>query len=235
MHFPRVSGPKKPWQPQRWQDLTRFSPLDFSLLSPHFRARLTKLHINIGEKKEKIHWRASNGDGAPKLQIADFCPLPWSKKKKKFRSVEPPQIFFFRRERGFPHFLGVPKPGCFKIGCLQFLRGNALLRPFSFFCALLRTCVCVHKNHPSRFCHFARAKMDAWKPLCVANVSQMCRTFCCGIFGSFPGNRQSCSHCCRPNCFNLCPLLSPISMLVCGFLTQDKRRTTGVTWDETPF
>ena len=48
--------------------------------------------------------------------------------------------------------LGVPKPGCFKPGCLQFLRGSALLRPFglfcallrpfALFCALLRTCVC---------------------------------------------------------------------------------------------
>ena len=35
--------------------------------------------------------------------------------------------------------LGVPKPGCFKPGCLQFLCGNVLLRPFAFFCALLRT------------------------------------------------------------------------------------------------
>ena len=26
-------GRKKPWQPETWQDLTRFSPLDFSLLS----------------------------------------------------------------------------------------------------------------------------------------------------------------------------------------------------------
>ena len=32
-----ISGPKKPWQPQTWQDLTWFSPLDFSLLSPDFR------------------------------------------------------------------------------------------------------------------------------------------------------------------------------------------------------
>ena len=31
------SGPKKPWQPQAWQDLMRFSPPDFSLLSPDFR------------------------------------------------------------------------------------------------------------------------------------------------------------------------------------------------------
>ena len=33
----RISGPKKPWQPQTWQVLTRFSPLDFSLLSPDFK------------------------------------------------------------------------------------------------------------------------------------------------------------------------------------------------------
>ena len=38
--------------------------------------------------------------------------------------------------------LGVPKPGCFKPGGLQFLRGSALLRPFALICALLRTCIC---------------------------------------------------------------------------------------------
>ena len=32
-----IQGRKKPWQPQTWQDLTRFSPLDFSPLSPDFR------------------------------------------------------------------------------------------------------------------------------------------------------------------------------------------------------
>ena len=47
--------------------------------------------------------------------------------------------------------LGVPKPGCFKPGGLQFLRGSALLpsfapfcalvRSFALFCALLQTCV----------------------------------------------------------------------------------------------
>ena len=57
-----------------------------------------------------------------------------------------------------PSQLGVPKPGCFKPGCLQFLHGSALLRPFALlcaFCALLRpfallcallrafTCFCV--------------------------------------------------------------------------------------------
>ena len=35
--------------------------------------------------------------------------------------------------------LGVPKPGCYKPGCLQFLRGNALLCSFAPFCALLRS------------------------------------------------------------------------------------------------
>ena len=31
-----IGAKKKPWQPQTWQDLTRFSPLVFSLLSPDF-------------------------------------------------------------------------------------------------------------------------------------------------------------------------------------------------------
>ena len=38
--------------------------------------------------------------------------------------------------------MGVPKPGCFKPGCLQFPRGSALLHSFAPFCALLRTCIC---------------------------------------------------------------------------------------------
>ena len=41
--------------------------------------------------------------------------------------------------------LGVPKPGCFKPGCLQCLSGSVslrCLRPFAPFCALLRICVC---------------------------------------------------------------------------------------------
>ena len=45
------------------------------------------------------------------------------------------------------NFLGVPKPGCFKSDCLQFLRGSALLhsfadwclRSFALICALLRS------------------------------------------------------------------------------------------------
>ena len=36
-------------------------------------------------------------------------------------------------------WLGVPKPGCFKPGCLQFLRGSALLCSFAPFCARLRS------------------------------------------------------------------------------------------------
>ena len=67
------SGPKKPWQPQTWQDLTRFSPLDFSLLSPDFRGLVLLNYTENLEKKQKIQWRASNGDGAPKLQISVPC------------------------------------------------------------------------------------------------------------------------------------------------------------------
>ena len=45
--------------------------------------------------------------------------------------------------RGNAKALGVPKPGCFNPGCLQSLRGCALLRSFAPLCALLlRTRVC---------------------------------------------------------------------------------------------
>ena len=67
------SGPKKPWQPQTWQDSTRFSPLDFSLLSPDFRGLVLLNYTENLEKKQKIQWRASSGDGAPKLQISVPC------------------------------------------------------------------------------------------------------------------------------------------------------------------
>ena len=48
--------------------------------------------------------------------------------------------------------LGVPKPGCFKPGCLQFLHGSALLRSFAPFCALLRSCVCALLRSFACFC-----------------------------------------------------------------------------------
>ena len=43
--------------------------------------------------------------------------------------------------------MGVPKPACFKPGCLQFLHGSALLRPFvlfELFCGLAFALFCAH-------------------------------------------------------------------------------------------
>ena len=67
------SGPKTPWQLQTWQDLTRFSPLDFLLLSPDFGGLVLLNYTENLEKKQKIQWRASSGDGAPKVQISVPC------------------------------------------------------------------------------------------------------------------------------------------------------------------
>ena len=50
-----------------------FSTGFFATFSRFWGARLTKLHINTGEKARKIQWRASSGDGAPKLQISVPC------------------------------------------------------------------------------------------------------------------------------------------------------------------
>ena len=50
-----------------------FSTGFFATFSRFPGPRLTKLHINTGEKELKIHWRASSGDGAPKLQISVPC------------------------------------------------------------------------------------------------------------------------------------------------------------------
>ena len=49
-----------------------FSTGFFATFSRFEGTRLTKLHINTGEKA-KIQWRASSGDGAPKLQISVPC------------------------------------------------------------------------------------------------------------------------------------------------------------------
>ena len=66
-------GRKKPWQPQTWQDLTRFSPLDVSLLSPDFGGLFLLNYTENLENKLKIQWRAPSEDGAPKLQISVPC------------------------------------------------------------------------------------------------------------------------------------------------------------------
>ena len=47
--------------------------MDFSLLSPDFRRLILLNCTYILEKKQKIQWRASGGDGAPKLQISVPC------------------------------------------------------------------------------------------------------------------------------------------------------------------
>ena len=52
--------------------------------------------------------------------------------------------------------LGVPKPGCFKPGCLQFFCGNALLRSFAPFCALLRSFVDLRLRSFAHICVFLR-------------------------------------------------------------------------------
>ena len=47
--------------------------MDFSLLSPDFRGLVLLNYTESLEKKQKIQWRASSGDGAPKLQISVPC------------------------------------------------------------------------------------------------------------------------------------------------------------------
>ena len=53
--------------------MTRFSPLDFSLLSPDLRGVVLLNCTSKLEKEQKIQWGASSGDGAPKLQISVPC------------------------------------------------------------------------------------------------------------------------------------------------------------------
>ena len=54
--------------------------------------------------------------------------------------------------------LGVPKPGRFKPGCLQFLRGSALfalfLRPFALICGLAFVLICAHLRSFAHICVF---------------------------------------------------------------------------------
>ena len=88
------SGPEKPRQPQTWQDSTRFSPLDFSLLSPDFRGFVLLDYTENLEKKQKIQWRASNGDSAPKLQISVPCRGRTCPEKMTFWAILGPLIEF---------------------------------------------------------------------------------------------------------------------------------------------
>ena len=47
---------------------------------------------------------------------------------------------------------GVPKPVCFKPGCLQFLRGCSLLRSFAPLCTLLRSSADLRLRSFACFC-----------------------------------------------------------------------------------
>ena len=53
--------------------------------------------------------------------------------------------------------LGGPKPGCFKPGNLQFLRGSALLRSSATFCALLRSFADLRLRSFARICALLRS------------------------------------------------------------------------------
>ena len=67
----------------------------------------------------------------------------------------PQKIQILLSEKGLKS--GVPKPGCFKPGCLQFLRRtSALWRSFVPFCSLLRTCVCALLRSFALFCAHLR-------------------------------------------------------------------------------
>ena len=74
------SGPKKPRQPETWQDSALFSPPgNRAIFSTFWGDFLTKLHSKPGEKGNR-----STGENAEKIQwrrrpeIADFWPLSWS-------------------------------------------------------------------------------------------------------------------------------------------------------------
>ena len=57
-------------------DVTGFDAIfstGFSLLSPDFRGLVLLNYTENLEKKQKIQWRASSGDGTPKLQISVPC------------------------------------------------------------------------------------------------------------------------------------------------------------------
>ena len=63
----------------------------------------------------------------------------------------------FALRRNFPIRLGVPKLGCFKPGCLQFLRGSAPLHSFTPFCALLRSFAYLHLHSFELICALLRS------------------------------------------------------------------------------
>ena len=60
--------------------------------------------------------------------------------ERSYCSVKPTltkSMFLQVKSPSWKAALDVPKPGCFKPGCLQFLRRSAILRSFALFCALL--------------------------------------------------------------------------------------------------
>ena len=96
--FRLFSGPKEPWQPQTWQDLTRFSPQHFPLLSPDFRGLVLlnctqKLEKKAKNPVESLQWRR-------RPEIADFCPLSWSNLSWSFQTLSRLRSALFRDSFG---------------------------------------------------------------------------------------------------------------------------------------
>ena len=102
------------------------------------------------------------------------CLLPLLRILKQ-TSTPQPQI---------PYHLGVPKPGCFKPGCLQFLR--ALLHPLALFRACLRSFALIYMFlRPTAFGNCRTKALSGPR-------SRMDET---GYWARKPGQARSCSDC----------------------------------------
>ena len=101
-HF--VSGPKKPWQPETWQDAL-FSPPGNEQFSPQFGA-ISLLTYTENLEKGKINPLEKNSinlveTAPPKLQI---CPLSWSNASWLFPEFFP-DIVTWSYAKSWPTFM----------------------------------------------------------------------------------------------------------------------------------
>ena len=148
---------------------------DANSVLDEFQSAIDSFHGNTGAishskgKGEKEKLRGREGASLSLGLRGKILPSPEANSTSKWLICMAPNMILWGFLGDFGQcWLGVPKPGCFKPGCLQFLRGSVLLRSFApfcalcaflrtFVCALLRTFVCALLRSFALFCAHLRA------------------------------------------------------------------------------
>ena len=140
-----------PGHPSYARDPGLFSALFFLCPSPPLGKRNTipeDLFWFSLQECPRNRWQTHQKYTTPRISDQFLTYLWWP----------PPENLCLTNFLGYFH-LEVPKPGCFKTGGLQFLRGSALLHsfaPFSNCTHLQQTCVCAHLRSFTLICVFLR-------------------------------------------------------------------------------